>query len=132
MPNKYDVHIEDSCTSKPRPHEKCAASILANHFKSDVIFLKTRQSKNPDLYVIKTNIRWELKSPIGKGKRTIQNNLREANKQSENIIIDFSRIRLSEKQGISRTKEYLRTERHSIKRLKIITKSHQIIDILNK
>lgn len=132
MPKEYHVHIEDSRTSKPRSHEELAASILANYFKSDVIFLRTRQSKNPDLYVIKTNIRWELKSPIGKGKRTMQNNLREANRQSENIIVDFSRIGLSENQGISRIKEYLRTERHAIKRLKIITKSHQIIDILDK
>ena len=132
MSKEYRVHVEDSRTSKPRPHEEIAAGILANYFKSDVIFLKTRQSKNPDIYVVKTNIRWELKSPIGNSKRTIQNNLREANKQSENIIIDFSRMGLSENQGISRIKEYLRTERHTIKRLKIITKSHQIIDILDK
>ena len=47
------------------------------------------QSKSPDLYVLKTNILWELKSPTGNEKHTIQNNLRETDGQSDNVILDY-------------------------------------------
>ena len=95
-----------------------------------VVILKTPwQSKTPDLYVIKTGVCWELKSPLGGGKHTIQNNLRYASVQSENIILDLSRAKLSDKQGISRAKEFLKKESARIKRLKVFTKTGEIIDL---
>ncbi|MBQ3263779.1 hypothetical protein IJH06_01570 [Candidatus Saccharibacteria bacterium] len=132
MTRKYIVHVEDDRNSKPRPHEYATAEFLAEYFQSDIVFLKRHQSKNPDIYVLKTNVRWELKAPTGSGKHTIQNNLRDAGRQSENIILDFYRIGLSEKQGISRVNEFIRTERHGIKRLKILTKHNGVIDVIKK
>ncbi|MBQ3305983.1 hypothetical protein IJH02_00900 [Candidatus Saccharibacteria bacterium] len=126
---RYKVRVEDDRNSKPLPHEKATAEILAKHFKSDVIFLRRAFCATPDIYVLKTNARWELKSPLGGGKRTIQNNLRGASRQSENIIIDLSRSKLNAKQGISRVNEFLNSGPTKIKRLKIITKSKKIIDI---
>ena len=126
---KYKVHYEESGKSKPRPHERKAAEKIASNFKSDIIFLRKISSKTPDLYVLKTNIRWELKSPTGGGKHTIQNNIREASSQSENIIIDLSRAKLSDSQGISRAKEFIKTEKSKIKRLKILTKTGELFDI---
>lgn len=129
MKKKYKVHYEETGRSRPRTHEELLAEVVAEYFKSDVIFLKRRSSKTPDLYILKTNITWELKSPIGGSKYTIKNNLRKIESQSENVILDLSRSKYSDAQGISRTKEFFATEPTRIKRLKILLKSHKIIDI---
>lgn len=126
---KYAVHIEGGKDSEPRPHEKKAAEIIAEIFESDLIFMRRAASKSPDLYVMKTHARWELKSPKGGGKHTIQNNLRDADKQSENVIIDLTRAKLSDKHGISRAKEFIRRERSRIRRLKVLTKAGKMVDI---
>ena len=126
---KYGVAYEESGGSKPRPHERKTAELLARHFHSNLIFMRRASSKTPDLYVLKTNIRWELKSPTGGGKHTIQNNLREASKQSENIILDLTHSKMTDTQGISRTNEFISNERSRIKRLKVLKKDGAIIDI---
>lgn len=126
---KYTVHVEDFKDSEPRPHEKKAAEIIAELFESDLIFMRRIQSKSPDLYILKTNTRWELKSPKGGGKHTIQNNLREADSQSNNIILDLTRAKLTDRQGISRAKEFIREERSRIRHLKVLTKDKKLIDI---
>ena len=87
------------------------------------------QSKSPDLYILRTNTRWELKSPTGGSKHTVQNNLRDADAQSENVILDLTRAKLTDKQGISRAKEFIRDERSRIKHLKVLTKNKKLIDI---
>ena len=128
----YQVHIEKDGLSKPRPHELLVAEILADYFGSDVVFLRRNISKAPDLFILKTNIRWEIKSPEGSGKHTVQTNLRNASQQSENIILDLHRTKLTKAQAISRVKEYISNEHSKIKRLKIITKTGQVIDIIGK
>ena len=126
----YRVIIEDDDKkSGPRPHEEKTAQLIANIFESNILFMRRRQSKTPDLFIVKTGVCWELKSPLGGGKHTIQNNLRVASAQSENIILDLSRAKISDKQGISRAKEFLGTESVRIKRLKIFTKTGRIIDL---
>ncbi|MBQ3306051.1 hypothetical protein IJH02_01270 [Candidatus Saccharibacteria bacterium] len=105
---------------------------MANYFESDVIFLGRNSSKTPDLYVIKTNLRWELKSPIGGGKYTIRNNLREAEKQSKNVVLDLSRSKSSDRQGISRAKEFIREGHSQIRRLLVVTKTGDAVDIKTK
>ena len=124
---KYIVHVEDKKESEPRSHERKTAEMLAELFKSDIIFIRRVQSKTPDLFVLKTNICWELKSPIGNGKHTIQNNLRDASKQSENIILDLTRTKMTDKRAISRTKDFLKKEQSVVKRLKILTKDKRIM-----
>ena len=129
MTKRYMVHYEESGKSEPRSHEKLLAQSLADYFGSDIVFLRRFSSKTPDLYVLKTNIRWELKSPLGGGKHTIQNNLRATDGQSENVILDLSRAKLTDAQGISRAKEFIKGERTRIKRLKVFTKKGIVIDI---
>ena len=126
---KYRVIVEETGKSKPRDHELEIAEKLTAYFESDIIFIRRAQSKTPDLYITKTNTRWELKSPIGGGKHTIKNNLRDIEYQSENVILDLSRAKLTDEKGISRAKEFLRTKHCGIKRLKIFTKSGDMIDI---
>ena len=126
---KYIVDVEDKKESEPRLHERKAAEKIANIFKSNLIFIRRAASKTPDLYVIKTKERWELKSPKGGSKHTIQNNLRNTDGQSENVILDLSRAKLTDRQGISRAQEKMKKERSRIKRLKVLTKDGTMVDI---
>ncbi len=80
----------------------------------------------PDLRI--KNIEWELKSPQGDGVKTIENILKKAAKQSKNIILDFSRIKMNGNQALSRTKYYLHNNKHGIKKLIVVTKNYKIID----
>ena len=130
--SSHNIHIEENGLSKPRPHEILVAKILADYFCSDVVFLRRSISKTPDLFILKTNVCWEIKSPNGASKHTIQTNLRNASRQSENIILDLHRTKLTKDQAVSRAKEFTNNEHSKIKRLKIITKTGQVIDIIGK
>lgn len=129
MGKTYKVHIEETGKSRPRPHEIEAAQKIANQIKSDLIFLRRESSKSPDLYILKTNTKWELKSPTGGSKHTIQNNLRSADDQSENVILDLSLSKFPDGKGVSRAKEFMKHEHSKIKRLKVLLKTGELIDI---
>lgn len=129
MGKTYTIHIEETGKSRPRPHEIEAAQKIASQLKSSLIFLRRESSKSPDLYILKTNTRWELKSPTGGSKHTIQNNLRNADDQSENVILDLSVSKFSDEKGISRAEEFMKHERSKIKKLKVLLKSGELVDI---
>lgn len=75
------------------PHEERVAFELVKT-GNDVTFLAVGINKSPDiLYMGK---KWEIKSPTGSKRRTLENNVRAALKQSCNIIIDLSRIKVEE------------------------------------
>jgi hypothetical protein len=125
---KYEVIVKTGPQDAPKEHEMSAAVILAYHFKANVTFLRPERKKTPDIDI--NGIKWEIKSPKGSSKKTIENNLRAARKQSENIVIDLARSKMHMTRAVARAKFYIRTKAHSIKRLKIITKTGKIIDIL--
>jgi hypothetical protein len=125
---KYEVIVKTNLADLPKEHELSAALILAYHFKADVIFLRPQTDKTPDIDV--KGVRWEIKSPKGNAKKTIENNLRTARKQSANIVIDLARSKMHSARAVARASFYIRTEAHAIKRLKIITKTQKIIDII--
>ena len=80
---------------------------------------------SPDMKIGRT--KWEMKSPKGKGRWLLENTLRGALKQSENVIIDLRRIQIPEQKCLHELeKQFCMFKR--IKRLKIITKAQQIID----
>lgn len=90
---KYKVIIETDIVDPPKDHEIKAALIVANkYFESDIMFLRQSTYSTPDIEVKGT--RWEIKSPLGNGKKTIDNNLRAAAKQSTNVILDLSRTKM--------------------------------------
>ena len=125
---KYQVIVQTDLVDVPKDHELSAAVILAYHFKTDVIFLRPERKKTPDIDV--NGIRWEIKSPMGDGKKTIDNNLRAAHKQSRNVVLDLRRAKLHQNKAVARINYYLSVGPHKIKHLKIITKTLKIIDIL--
>lgn len=89
---KYKVTIKTGLKDRPEDHELSAALILAAYFKTDATFLRPRSRKTSDVEINGT--KWEIKSPRGNSKKTIENNLRAARKQSRNIVLDLRRIKL--------------------------------------
>lgn len=125
---KYRVILETDFRNRPKEHELSAAILIADFFQTDIIFLRPTCQHTPDLEI--NNIRWELKSPLGDGKNTIKNNLHGARKQSVNIIIDLRRIKMHQAKAIANIKHYLTSHHTQIRRLIVITKSEEILELL--
>lgn len=126
---KYKVIVETDVIDRPKDHEMKAALIVANeYFKSDVVFLRPEVYKTPDLQA--KDIKWELKSPLGNGKKTIENNMRTARKQSEYLILDFSRMKLHQTKALSNINYYLNNGSDQFKRVIVITKDRKILEII--
>lgn len=124
---KYEVIIKTDLADRPEDHELSAALILAAYFKADVVFLRPESRKTPDIEVDGT--KWEIKSPKGNGKKTIENNLRAARKQSRNIVIDLRRIKLHQQKVTVRMNFFL-SGPHRFKKVLAIAKTGKVIEIL--
>ncbi len=125
---KYEVIVKTDPQDAPKEHEMSAAVLLAYHFQADITFLRPERKKTPDIEV--NGAKWEIKSPRGNAKKTIDNNLRTARKQSRNIVLDLRRAKLHQSKAEARIRHYLTSGPHNIERLKIIAKTRKIIDIL--
>ncbi len=94
----------------------------------DVEFIpasSTPHSKTPD--VIISGKEWEMKSPVGHSKSTLEHSFKKAAKQSENIIIDLRRTKVEEAIAISQLEGLFRKSKR-VKRLKMISKKGKILD----
>lgn len=125
---KYEVIIKTNLVDRPEDHELSAALILANYFKTDIVFLRPETHKAPDIDV--SGVRWEIKSPRGNGKKTIDNNFRTARRQSRNIVLDLRRIKMHKSKAIARINHYLSAGPHGLKKVIIIDKVGRVVEIL--
>jgi hypothetical protein len=114
----------------PEKHELETANFFAKLGK-DIEFLKPSRIKGvrtPDIEI--DGVRWEIKAPCGSSRRTIENNFRNAELQSQNIIFDLRRIGLKEKIAISQiNREFYFQHGGKIKRVIIITKNNKSLDL---
>lgn len=78
--------------------------------------------------IILNGAEWEMKAPEGGGKSTIKHNIQNAAHQSDKVIIDLLRCKLSQEQAIKEIKHHFELSRR-IKQLKIVTKTKEIIDL---
>lgn len=127
-----DYKIIRPVNLKPRPtvYEEKVAELCAKHFKSDVSFIVRASCTTPDILVIRTNCFWEIKNIKGSGRHVIEDNLRKASKQSENIIISLlASTKLDSRRVERRIRSVLKTQRMRIKSVLLITRSGKIIDI---
>jgi hypothetical protein len=123
---KYHVIIPQGMQPLPESFELSAADILAGFFQADVKFLPVTSNKTPDIVV--GNIRWEIKSPKGKGKHTIEHQFQRAAKQSKSIVIDARRCKLH----IARIRSQVRyqTDKHGyIRQVVLIEKTGKVMVI---
>ena len=123
----YRIYLPGAIDRPPSAPELSAATILADYFKRDVHFeARHGNLKTADFRI--GGALWELKSPLGRGKRTIQNNIRKANQQCANIVVDLRYCKINEEQAIQRVRyEVLRMT--SIKKVLVITKDIRVLAI---
>jgi len=111
----------------PEPHELKTVEMFLNQ-GIDVEFLaesKIIGQKSAD--VVMNGQLWEIKSPIGKGKRTIEKTFEKASRQSPNIILDLRRCHAPSLEMLSKAEKEWQY-RKNIKRLIIITKRGELLD----
>ena len=123
MKGKIDV---SQLKSPPNRAEIDVAELFASLGK-DIVFIQPSSIPNqhtPD--IIMDGVEWEIKSPIGNGRRTIENSVRTGVKQSKYLIFDLRHIMLSDKDSYA----YLEREfsnRKYIKRVYIIRKNGELV-----
>ena len=117
-------HITEPKNALVQPHEFNLATIIS-WTCDDVIFIPAANNRTmPDIRF--RGLEWEIKSPIGSSSRTIENNMRLALKQSNNIIIDLQRIKLPDEKCIGVVKRRAEKLGRGY-RVMLITKSKNIL-----
>lgn len=108
-------------------HELKAARILSLAGHNIEFLVESDDNKSPDILL--DGIDFEIKSPKSGVANSIEHNLKKALKQSNNII--FSTIRMKDARDDNVRRYLIRQakSRKQIKRLIMITKRGQIIDI---
>jgi hypothetical protein len=114
--------------------------ILEKHELRTVVFLsekcgyniellppsQRKGDKTPDM--IMNGLKWEMKAPRGKGRWLIENTLQKSVKQSPNVIIDLTRIKIKQERCLPEIEKQFARSR-GLKQLVVITKSRRIIDL---
>ena len=96
----------------PERHEFETAKYFAEIGKN-IAFLKPSSIKGvhtPD--ILMDGIEWEIKSPQGSSKRTIENNFRNAVAQSRYIIFDLRRIKLHDNQCVAKLEKEFKARKY--------------------
>ena len=124
MAGKIDISVLNTV---PEKNEFEVARYFANRGK-DIVFIRPSQIPNthtPD--ILMDNVEWEIKSPLGNSKRTIEANFRHAVKQSHYIIFDLRRIKVPEKQCMTQLEKEFKG-RPYVKRLLVIKKNGELFE----
>lgn len=124
---RYHLIIPADLKPAPTQDEIMVAEALSQFFKSDIEFVKRSISHTPDLRVCRFNQFWEIKNIRGNSTKTIENTLRSAQYQSENIIISLSRTPMNLSQATGRVKQALKRGHIRAKRIIILSKSKKVV-----
>lgn len=111
------------------PHERrCARSLSASGRHVEFIpVISGNGVKTADL--VMDGVAWELKSPESSDVRSLQRTLRRAAKQSPNVIIDSSRATKLSDIRIERELRRLMPLVKSVRRLLLVTKDGEVVDL---
>jgi len=109
-------------------HEAQTINFLLNRGKDVEILYPVRSKgiRTPD--IVMDGVCWEIKCPIGHGKRTLDRLLKSAMRQSKNIIFDLRKTSIPDAQCLSKLKKEFE-RRTDIKRFLIITKLQEMLDM---
>lgn len=128
MKQTYSIIIPNDVKPQPDRYEVAVARILADKFQSDILFIKRGIIKTPDVQVTRTKQFWEIKNIKGEGRFTIEDNLRKAAKQADNVVISLLRSKMTQVQAASYIQWYLKHARANLRRVILVTKNRKIID----
>lgn len=123
---KYRIIIPQDVHPVPERFELSAASLLLEYFQSDIVFLPVTSDRTPDIEV--SGEKWEIKSPLGKSKHTIETQLKRASKQSTHVVIDARRCKIHIAKIRSQLRHHGAIKKH-IKRIVLITKIGAVEEI---
>ena len=126
--NPGKVVIPAGHPNPPSKNEEYIAGILAFHYRTDVVFIvpvNDFKRKSPD--ILMNGVTWEMKSPIGDSKYTIQEQFKRASKQAKNIVLDTQRTKL-QYERIETSVKLEMSKRHSIRKVILIDKSKKIVE----
>ena len=121
------IKYEGQAYDHLRPHERVALELISDYFSSEIICIDVGAGKTPDLRI--RNIEWEIKSPVSDGPKTVENILRKAKNQSQNVILDLSRSKFTTMRALSRIRNYIKRNNKQIKKLIVITKEKKVLDL---
>jgi hypothetical protein len=116
---KYKVILPIELKPSPALYEITAAQLLANYFNTDVEFVPRSNYKSPDFII--NSVKWELKSPMGKGRNNIERQLQTGLKQSKNIVFDARRSKI-----------HISKIRNELNRQFKLTKSMKLLVLIEK
>ena len=83
------------------------------------------KTRTPDFLM--DGVAWEMKCPQGRSKTSLENIIKKASRQSENIIIDLSHSKMEEKAALKEIERRF-TQISACRKLKIITKKHELLE----
>ena len=102
----------ESFRTQPSSHEVRTALTLAE--SGDEVLFRIDSNhpgvKNPDVEIASTI--WEFKAPEGSTIRTIENQMKRAGKQAENLVLDLRRSGLDDAEALSVVKRRLAAHSH--------------------
>ncbi len=125
---QYNLIIPIGLKPEPDKYEKTIARLCAEKFQSDILFVLRGTSTTPDIQVVKTRQFWEIKNIEGNSKNTIEDNLKRASKQADNVIISLLRTKMTPQQAEVRIRFYLKRARKNLRHVVLITKQGKFID----
>lgn len=114
---------------KPWPHEmRCARSLSAAGRNIEFVRpISGDRVRSADL--VMGGVLWEVKSPETTTVKSLQRILRRACRQSPNIILDTARMTRLSDSAVERELRRLKPLIKSIRRLILVTKSGDVVDI---
>ena len=81
--------------------------------------------RTPD--IVMEGLKWEIKSPTGKGRWLLENTLQKASRQSSNVIIDLNRIKIHQIKCLQELEKQFHKSK-GVKHLKVITKAKKVVE----
>lgn len=114
------------------PHELATITFLQYSLGQDIELIPPSHTPGARMADFLMNgIAWETKSPQGKELRTVEHAFKNASKQSENIIIDLRRTKMSTASSVKLLETRFRLSRRA-KRMFIITREQKLLDYRKK
>ena len=119
--------IDISQLNTPPDKSEFAVAKYFAELGKDIMFISPSAipgQHRPD--ILMDGVEWEIKCPEGSSKRTIENAIRTAVRQSKSIIIDLLRIQLSDSSSVSNLEKEFNGRKY-IKRIYVIRKNGSLL-----
>jgi hypothetical protein len=115
----------------PEDHELATVKVLSE-LGFTVKFISVTRSKGaktPDIDV--EGEAWEMKAPLGNGKKTVEHQLNRAGKQAHNVLLDTRRTKMPDTVFVTQVARFFRGS-STLKKVRIILKTNELFEMAKK